>query len=245
MAKTSPILLLAGSAEAREIAPALRAKGHFVRALMSEPPRGSNAMPVPFEVLDGLDQNAMHAAMAGEVVVVDASHGFDGAMTKMGYAAAREQGVPFVSFQRPPWEVSGQGKWRSVADVGAGMALIAPGARVFSATGWASLPEYAAFPGACLMLRQTARHDRSPPFDFVELVFGDPPFTALSEQVLFQKYAVDTLMCRNLGGAPSRPKLDAALALDLDVILVERPALPNGVPVLHSVPAVLDWVAKQ
>lgn len=241
----SPVLLLAGSAEAREIARALVAKGHQVRALMSEPPRGNNPMPVPFEVLEVLGQTAIQSAISGVATVIDASHGFDGTMTEMGYAAAKERGVPFVSYQRAPWEVSNTPKWHCAADVSTAMHLIAPGARVFSATGWASLPSYETFPGDCLMLRQTTRHDRPPPFDFVELVFGDPPFTELSEQALFRKHAVDTLICRNLGGTPSRPKLDAALALNLQVILVERPALPDGLPVLHSVAAVLDWVAQQ
>ncbi len=74
-------------------------------------------------------------------------------------------------------------------------------------------------------------------------VFGMPPFTVESEIALFRSLEVDTLMARNLGGAPSRPKLDAAQELGLRVILIDRPALPDGVQVVTSVAAALDWVA--
>ena len=243
MTRTGSLLLLAGSAEARQIAQALCAQGRSVRAVMSEPPRGPNPMPVPFEVLDAPDESGLAGAMAGAEAVIDASHGFDGAMTRAGAAAAAAMGLPFVSLRRPGWSAGEHPRWCAVRDIGAALALIEPGARVFSATGWASLPEYAGFPGAVLMLRQTARHDRPAPFDFVELVFGDPPFDVAGETALFRDLGVDTLICRNLGGMPSRPKLEAAKALDLAVILIDRPAVPAGVAVRASVAEVLDWVA--
>ncbi len=237
------VLLLAGSSEARQIAAALAAQGHAVRALKSEPPRGPETMPVPFELVDQVTPERMQSAVATADVVVDASHGFDAVMTDTGYQTAQMAGVPYIHFQRAPWDVSEDPHWRRAADVRAAMDLIPPKARVFSATGWASLPEYAGFPGSCLMLRQTTRHDRPAPFPFVELVFGDPPFSAADEEALFKVRRVDLLICRNLGGPASRPKLEAARTLELDVILIDRPLLPEGLPLLDSIEAVLEWVA--
>lgn len=243
MTLSARILVLAGSAEARQIAERLAGQGRVVRALMSEPPRAAQPLKVPHEVIENLAPAAMEAAVAKADVVIDASHGFDDAMTQMGVHAAKAAGVPLVCYQRPSWDATAQTRWRTAADVAEAMTFIAPGARVFSATGWASLPECADFPGARLMLRQTSRHHRPPPYDFVELVFGDPPFSVADERALFEARKVDTLMCRNLGGRASRPKLDAAAELDLNVILVDRPALPVGVNVLESIEDVLDWVA--
>jgi precorrin-6A/cobalt-precorrin-6A reductase len=240
----SDILLLAGSAEARQIGAALRDRGIGVRALMSEPPRGSNPMPMPFALHDFNDLAGLTAQMQSCRAVVDASHGFDGIMTQQGFLAARQAGLPFVSLSRPSWDVGAGRNLQAAADVRIANAMIPAGGRVFSATGWASLSDYLPFAGSKLFLRQTGRHGRAAPYDFVELVFGDPPFTVADEIALFEKLGVEVLICRNLGGVPSRPKVDAAEALGLTTILIDRPAPPQGALVVRDVGAILDWVAE-
>lgn len=246
MGPINRILLLAGSSEARLIASELLGHGIRVQAVMSEPPRGATPMPVPFEVIDDVTSHDLTPhllrAMAGVDAVIDASHGFDGSMTKRGAEVAAQLDVPFLSFARPPWDPGEHPLWCRAPDVARAMAFVGPEARVFSATGWASLPEYAGFPGACLMLRQTSPHGRKPPFDFVELVFGDPPFSVDSEVALFEQLRVDVLICRNLGGQPSRPKLEAAKRLNLRVILIDRPELPPGVNTVASLREVMAWL---
>ncbi len=237
------LMILAGSAEARILGEQARQAGLNLRALVSEPPRG--AQPMPFTLLDFADQEAVIAEMRGCDAVLDASHGFDGVMSHIGYAAARHLGLPILAYVRPLWPVPANANWESAASVAAAMPLVVPGARVFSATGWASLAECAAFPGALLMLRQTHEHPRQPPYDFVDLIFGDPPFSVDSEIALFRRLRADTLICRNLGGRASRPKLDAAQALGMQVILIDRPPLPQGMPLTDDLDAALAWVAAQ
>ena len=162
MGPINRILLLAGSSEARLIASELLGHGISVQAVMSEPPRGATPMPVPFEVIDDVTSHDLTPhllrAMAGVDAVIDASHGFDGSMTQRGAEVAAQLDVPFLSFARPPWDPGEHPLWCRAPDVARAMAFVGPAARVFSATGWASLPEYAGFPGACLMLRQTSPH---------------------------------------------------------------------------------------
>ncbi|MGJ8617837.1 MAG: precorrin-6A/cobalt-precorrin-6A reductase [Sulfitobacter sp.] len=237
------LMILAGSAEARILGAAALRAGVKVRALISEAPRGANPMPMDCTLLRFDDVDAVMAQMRGCDAVLDASHGFDAAMTHVGYDAATQLGLPFLSYVRPPWSLPKDAPWHSAADVAAAMPLIDLNARVFSATGWASLPDFADFPGSRLMLRQTHVHPRKPPFEFVDLIFGDPPFTVESEISLFRDLDADTLICRNLGGQASRPKLDAAHALDMKVILIDRPAMPRGVTVVTDTGAALAWVA--
>lgn len=236
-------MILAGSAEARRLGEAAQANGVRVRALVSEPPRGANPMPMPCTLMDFSDVDAIVAQMQGCDAVLDASHGFDGVMRHVGFEAAGRLGLPFLSLSRPAWTLPTDAPWQSAPNVAAAMAMIHCDARVFSATGWASLPEYTGFPGARLMLRQTHVHPRRPPFDFVDMIFGDPPFTVASETALFRELDVDTLICRNLGGHASRPKLDAALELGLQVILIDRPQMPAGVQVVHEIEAAMTWLA--
>ena len=200
-------------------------------------------MPIPYTLMPFDDVDVVIAQMRDCDAVLDASHGFDATMTRVGFDAAQRLGLPFLSYGRPAWPLPADAHWCAAPNVAAAMPMIPPGARVFSATGWASLPECAAFPGARLMLRQTHVHPRTPPFDFVDLIFGDPPFTVASETALFRDLRADTLICRNLGGQASRPKLDAARALEMKVILIDRPILPQDVEVVHCIDAALAWVA--
>jgi len=239
------LLVLAGSAEARQIAQAAQQAGWDVTAWVSEPPRGMSPMPVPTVLKDFAEGDGLDAEMAGFDVVIDASHGFDGAMQHAGAASARRQGLPHIRFDRPRWRVEDPENWRTAPSVRAAMEMTQTGERVFSAAGWGSLPECGAFRGEVLMLRQTVPHNRAVPYPFVELVFGTPPFGVAHETDLFTARRVDTVLCRNLGGLPSRPKLDAALALNLRVLLIDPPALPEGVACLSDLNAVSDWLAVQ
>ena len=240
MAGRDRILLLAGSMEARRIAEALLASGFDVLAVTSEAPKVPEAMPAEWVLMEDVTEPGLRAVMAGCRAVVDASHAFDRTLSVAGYAAAQAEVLPIIRFSRTAWELEAEG-WQRATDVAAAMALVPARARVFSATGWGSLPDYAGFPGARLLLRQTQAHDRVPPFDFVELIFGEAPFTADSEAALFRSLRVDLLICRNLGGRASRPKLDAALALGLPVILIDRPVLPALHDEVASVAEVLEW----
>jgi len=235
--------LLAGGFEGRSLAEALSTRGLSYDAWLSEPPRGAAPMPQT-PLLRRFDTaQAMQAAIVqdGYRAILDASHVFDRLATQQAFAAAKVLGLPYLRIERPVWDVQANPLWQSAVDVCAATAMMGQGARVFAATGWDSLPDYAAFKGEVLMLRQTRRHARTPPYPFVELAFGDPPFTTRDEKALFETHRIDTLVCRNLGSRASRMKLDAAQELRLRVILIDRPPLPEGVEIVADVEAGLQW----
>lgn len=245
MSTIPPILLLAGSFEARRMAEALEARGMPYVAWLSEAPRGAAMMPQIPVLKRFMDGAALEAAMAqgGFSAVIDAGHVFDRTTTAWALAAAAALGLPFVRIERECWEIDDWPQARRARDVVGACAMIPPGARVFCTTGWDSIPDYVGFRGEVLMLRQTRRHGRAAPYPFVELVFGDPPFSAAQERALFEALGVDLLICRNLGGEPSRAKLDAAAALGCDVIVIDRPVLGPDVLVVRDIGAALDWIA--
>lgn len=245
--KSDPyILLLAGSFEARRLAEAMSRQGLRYDIWLSEAPRGPAPLPQMPRLRRFEDAAAMRMEIAQEgfTAILDASHVFDRQVTEQGSEAAACLGLPYLRIERAPWDVSADPRWRVAHDVGAANVMIPQGARVFCATGWDSLAEYADFRGEVLMLRQTRKHARPAPFPFVQLVFGDPPFDAADEQALFEKLGVDLLICRNLGGRASLPKLEAARALDLDVILIDRPAAPVGLNSVAQIEDALAWVTR-
>ncbi|MGJ8595624.1 precorrin-6A/cobalt-precorrin-6A reductase [Sulfitobacter sp.] len=244
MTQPPHILLLGGSYEAQLLAEALTARNAAYTMWVAEAPRGPALLPqVPMlRRFSDVETMRDEISRGGFTAVLDASHAFDHATITQSFQASHQLELPYLRVERPAWDLSGNPHWRAAASVAEANAMISKGARVFCATGWDSLPDYAGFRGEVLMLRQARRHTRAVPYPFVELIFGDPPFEAPSEEALFLELGVDLLICRNLGGEGSRPKLDAAAALGIDVILIDRPAVPEGLPVVGQTAAALDWV---
>ena len=244
MIRDPHILVLGGSLEARHLAEALTARDLAYTVWLSEAPRGPALLPQVPQLRQFTDSATLREEIVqgGYTAVLDASHAFDHLVTEQGSTAASTLGLPYLRVERPAWDMSEQPRWDHLPSVRQANAVIPQGARVFCATGWDSLPDYAGFHGEILMLRQTRRHTRAAPHSFVELVFGDPPFDAAHEEALFSKLRVDLLICHNLGGKASRPKLDAAAALGIDVILIDKPAAPVGVRMVSEIKAALDWV---
>lgn len=244
MTRDPHILLLGGSLEARLLAEALTARDLAYTVWLSEAPRGAAPLPQVPQLRPFASGDAMcvEIVQRGFTAVLDASHAFDRTVSEQGAMVTRILGLPYLRVERPAWDMSEPQRWHHLPSVAQANSVILQGARVFCTTGWDSLPDYAEFRGEVLMLRQTRRHTRAAVYPFVELVFGNPPFDAAYEAALFSELRVDLLICRNLGGEASRPKLDAAAALGIDVILIDKPAAPTGVHTVSEIKAALDWV---
>ena len=53
---------------------------------------------------------------------------------------------------------------------------------------------------------------------------------------------IDALVTKNSGGDMTRPKIDAADALAIPVVMVSRPSLPEGVATVPTVAEAEQWV---
>ncbi len=79
------------------------------------------------------------------------------------------------------------------------------------------------------------------PLEDFRLVLGRGPFSFERETALLREHAVEVLVSKNSGGPGTYAKIEAARALGLPVVMVERPALPAGETV-ETVAAVLAWI---
>jgi precorrin-6A/cobalt-precorrin-6A reductase len=73
------------------------------------------------------------------------------------------------------------------------------------------------------------------------LILARGPFDVADETALMRDERIDALVTKNSGGTATEAKLAAARALGIEMIVVERPPVPD-VPVLHSVDATLTWM---
>ena len=62
----------------------------------------------------------------------------------------------------------------------------------------------------------------------VTLILARGPFTIDEETRLMREERIDVLVTKNSGGAQTDAKLQAARALQIPVIMIERPPLPEA-----------------
>jgi precorrin-6A/cobalt-precorrin-6A reductase len=60
-----------------------------------------------------------------------------------------------------------------------------------------------------------------------------------------REHRVDVVVTKDSGGHLTEAKLTAARQLGIPVVVVRRPPLPPGVPVVATVEEALDWVTER
>ena len=67
------------------------------------------------------------------------------------------------------------------------------------------------------------------------LLLSRGPYRYDDEVALMREHRVHVLVTKNSGGEYTRAKLDAAAALYIPVVMIERPPLPPGITVVSTV----------
>ncbi|SMX36895.1 cobalt-precorrin-6A reductase [Maliponia aquimaris] len=175
--------------------------------------------------------------------LVDATHPFAAQMSRNAVYAAQEAGIPMVALTRPAWTAQPGDRWTHVPDIaGAVRALNRPATRVLLAVGRMHLAEFAPNPQHFYLLRLVDPPQEPPPFDEYHVIVDRGPFTAEADRALMQAHDIRLVVSKNAGGSGASAKLAAARALDLPVLMIDRPALPARHE-LATPQEVLDWIA--
>jgi precorrin-6A/cobalt-precorrin-6A reductase len=240
---TGQVLVLGGTGEARRLAAALLAEGVGVLSSLA----GRVAEPVlpegdvrigGFGGPEGLaDWLATHRPRA----VVDATHPFAAQITAHAAAAARAHGTPLLRLHRPGWTPQPGDSWRFVDSLSEAAAAVAGYRSVFLTTGRQGVRAFADLPGRVLV-RSVDPPDEPLPSG-ATLLLDRGPFSVADELALMREHAVDVVVTKDSGGHMTEAKLSAARELGLPVVLIRRPALPDGVTVVGTVEEALTWVA--
>ncbi len=200
--------------------------------------------PLPMRVggfggVDGLRQYLRNEKITH---VIDATHPFAAQMSAHAVTACKAEGVALCAFEREAWTPGPEDHWTRVADIAAAVeALPKAPTRVFLAIGRQNLQAFAARPEHFYLLRLVDAAPNPLPFPQAEAVIARGPFTEAGDRALLETHRIHLIVAKNSGGEGARAKLDAARALDLPVILIDRPAIPAR-PVSGTIDAVLDWL---
>lgn len=173
--------------------------------------------------------------------LIDATHPFAAQMSRNAVEAAAQADVPVLAFERPAWEPQPKDRWISVADIPAAVAALptAP-ARIFLAIGRQHLVDFAERPEHHYLLRLVDAPERLP-LPGADVIIATGPFSEAGDRALLQRHGIDLIVAKNAGGVGARAKLDAARALGLPVILINRPMAPDR-PVAGTVEQVMAWL---
>jgi precorrin-6A/cobalt-precorrin-6A reductase len=223
------ILILGGTGEARDIAAELLARGYRIVTSIA----GVTSEPVlpPGEIrrggFGGAAGLAEYLRENRVAAVVDATHPFAAQISANAAAACAEAAVPLLRFERPPWQAQDGDRWTTVATAAEAAAALPPGARALVTVG---RKEIAAF-FARENLSGIARMIEPPPCEVPPhwtVRLERPPFSLGSERRLMREEAISWLVTKNAGGTATEAKLQAARELAVPVILIARPAGPEG-----------------
>ncbi|MEL7262724.1 MAG: cobalt-precorrin-6A reductase [Pseudomonadota bacterium] len=239
------LLILAGTTEATQLANAVAARG--VRGVVSFAGRVERPkrQPLPQRVggFGGVAGLVAYLRAEGITHVIDATHPFAAQMSRNAVAACAEAAVPLLALTRAPWVAQRGDQWTQVPDIaGAVGVLDRPAARVMLAVGRMHLAEFAPNPQHFYLLRLVDPPSAPPPFPDHHVLVSRGPFTEADDRALMEAHGIDLVVSKNSGGTGAYAKIAAARALDLPVIMIDRPALPARREA-HTVDAALDWIA--
>lgn len=235
------LLLLGGTAEARQIAEHLRGTDAVIS--LAGATRNPDAQPLPTRIggFGGADGFRAYLTKASIRAVLDATHPFAARITERTVRICKDTKLPYVQFLRPHWAPEPGDTWieiKAESDAGQHIPL---GSTVFLGTGRQTLDRFANLEGCDVICRQIDPPDKPFPFVGGRYLVGRPPFSVEDEVTLFRDLGVEYLVVKNAGGASSRTKLTAARQLGIPVLMIARPQVGDW-PIVESIEAAHAWV---
>ncbi|MCJ8518768.1 precorrin-6A/cobalt-precorrin-6A reductase [Pseudorhizobium tarimense] len=240
------ILILGGTAEARRLAEVLSRDARYAVELSLA---GRTRTPVPHAVpvrtggFGGAEGLAGHLVERGFGMLIDATHPYAARISANAAMASKISGVPLVALRRAPWLPQAGDRWQIVAAISDAVSALGSAPRqVFLTLGRQELLPFKAAPQHRYLIRSVDPVE--PPLQVPAAAYltDRGPFREEDEIRLLRQYAIDVIVAKNSGGPASYGKIAAARELGIDVILIDRPELPD-VPAVENVEAMVDYLA--
>lgn len=240
---THRILILGGTTEARQLAGKLAARASVTLSLAgrTESPV-AQGVPVRTGGFGGADGLADYLRKEPIDLLIDATHPYAAQISANAAQAARVTGVPILALRRPGWEPVEGDRWTEVITSGdAARALGLAPRRVFLALGRQEVAAFEAAPQHHYLVRSVDAIEPKLAVPDASYLLARGPFREAEERALLEKQRIDVVVSKNSGGEATYGKIAAARALGLEVVMIQRPVLPD-VPAAESVEALTMMV---
>lgn len=222
------ILILGGTGEARRLAERL-ATGGQMRLTLSLAGRTGAPLPQACAVrsggFGGAEGLAAYLDGHGIDILVDATHPFAACISQNAAAAAEAAGLPLIRLERPAWRPVAGDRWIDAGNVAQAACLLGETPRVvFLAIGRQELVPFRARPQHSYIVRSVDPVGSGAELPDARYILDRGPFAEESERALFSGNGVEVVVAKNSGGAATYAKIAAARALEIPVVMVQRPA---------------------
>lgn len=226
---THRILILGGTTEARQLAGKLVARASVTLSLAgrTESPV-AQGVPVRRGGFGGADGLAAYLGETRTDLLIDATHPYAAKISANAARAARMAGVPILALRRPGWEPVEGDRWTLVDTVDdAVQALGAAPRRVFLALGRQEVGAFDAAPQHHYLIRSVDPVEPKLAVPDATYLLARGPFREDDERALLETHRIEIVVSKNSGGAATYGKIPAARALGIEVVMVQRPDLPD------------------
>ncbi|MER8694153.1 cobalt-precorrin-6A reductase [Mesorhizobium opportunistum] len=242
---THRILILGGTTEARQLAGKLAARASVTLSLAgrTESPV-AQGVPVRSGGFGGADGLAAYLRETRTDLLIDATHPYAARISANAAQAARMAGVPILALRRPGWEPVEGDRWTDVDTVDdAVQALGAAPRRVFLALGRQEVGAFDAAPQHHYLIRSVDPVEPKLAVPDATYLLARGPFREDDERALLETHRIEFVVSKNSGGGATYGKIAAARVLRVNVVMVQRPDLPD-VPSAETVEVLAALVDK-
>jgi precorrin-6A/cobalt-precorrin-6A reductase len=144
--------------------------------------------------------------------------------------------------RRPPWRAVAGDRWSEATDVtDAVRRLGEQPRRTFVTLGRTELAPLTTAPQHFYLIRSVDPVEPPLSLPRVSYLVDRGPFSEASDRALMRAHTIDAVIAKNSGGTASYGKIAAARAHGIDVIMLRRPAPPDG-PAVETVDEVVVWL---
>ena len=238
------ILILVGTGDGLQLAKELGLHAEFnIYIFVDNRSRLRSDLKVAGEISTLRNEDFFHRFLIenGIESLIDASHPFDKESTELCKRVSKLADIKLTHFLRPPWIPTIDDNWTSVRTLDEAAKTIPDGSNVFIATGRIGLEKFSKLTSSKLFIRRLGNVKMHCPLDNGKFIYGDPPFSLKDEISLFRSLKIDVLIIKNVGGEGSFAKVEAARAMNISVIMIERPqkSWVNGI---DTIPGIFKWM---
>lgn len=223
------ILVLAGTAEARDLAATLLAEGYEVISSLAGATRAPELPPGQVRIGGfGGVQGLIDFLKSDEIAAIaDATHPFAAQMSRQAHEAAAVAGSYYCRLERSPWQPQTGDHWLEVPNAAAAAVLLPSGARALLTVGRKEISAFLLRPDVSGIIRMIEPPNIAVPARW-RLVLSRPPFSLDAELRLMEEGQISHLVTKNSGGSKTAAKLDAARQRGVPVVMIARPMKPQA-----------------
>ncbi|MDR3539410.1 MAG: precorrin-6A reductase [Desulfosporosinus sp.] len=232
------LLVLAGTEDGRELADALKQRGHDILVSTLTVYGADLALEQGLQVRSGaMDAQRLTDLLEGGAfaALVDATHPYAVQVKSMAKSVCEKLSLPYLRWQRAPLELEVHPLIHWAEDIPAAAQMIAKlgGQRILLTTGSNGLSEWVAQPALkdktlyirVLPTAEVLARCEALGFKPKQIIAAQGPFSQEWDEAMFKQLKIEVVVAKEsgkVGGTPA--KVQACLGLNIPLIILKRPA---------------------